>query len=93
MTNEEIKQFYRDISDVCKKYKMNGVTGIWFSGNGHDEFGSIEYWDMTDSRMRAVITFISEKYQRWAKDAFGHIPKPIGQIREVRSDEGGAKQN
>jgi hypothetical protein len=83
MTNDEIKAFYREIGAVCSKYKISGVAGVWFSGNGHDEFGQMLYWDIADSRMKLIIEDLSQKYSYWAKHTLGHISRPLGPIREI----------
>lgn len=84
MKNDEIKSFYREISDVCRKYDIAGFAGVWFSGAGHEEFGQIKNWDVTDHRMKAIMDMIAEKYERWAKETVGHVGRPLGEIREVR---------
>ena len=84
MTVEQVKQFYREVGDVCIKHNISGVAGVWFSGEGHDEFGQLQFHDIADSRMGALTRIIAEMYNEWAKVAIKHTPKPIGNIHEVR---------
>ncbi len=87
MSNEEIKAFYREIGEVCRKHKLSGLAGVWFSGAGHDEFGQLLFWDVTNTRMKLIVEDLSEKYQYWAKHTVGHIKRPLGSIRELSQDD------
>jgi hypothetical protein len=93
MTIEEIKQFYREIGDVCIKYNISGITGVWFSGEGNDEFGGLQYHDVNDSRMGLIIQAISGMYAEWARVALNHVPKPIGSIHEIRRPDNDTADN
>jgi hypothetical protein len=84
MTTEEITQFYREIGGVCKKYNMSALVGVWFSGRGHDELGKMMFWDLSDTRMKAIVEAIAAKYEAWAKESVKYTPKPLGKIHEVR---------
>ena len=88
MTKEEIKQFYREIGEVCAKHNIGGIAGVWFSGKGHDEFGQMLFWDVADHRMKLIVTDLSEKYQYWAKHTLAHIPRPLGNIQEITKRDG-----
>ena len=89
MTNDEIKNFYREIADVCLKYKMNGLVGTWFSGEGHDEMGQIQFWEPTSTQMKLIIMGISEKYLQWRGEVFKKPVNVIGRINERRSTDKG----
>lgn len=87
MTNDQIKAFYREIGDVCRKYKMSALAGVWFSGEGNDEFGQLQFWDVSDTRMRLIVEDLSEKYEYWAKHTLGYIKRPLGSIHEILKDD------
>ena len=87
MVNKEIEQFYRDIADVCLKYKISGIAGVWFSGEGHDEFGQLAFYDVT-TEMKTVVQMITEKYELWAGEAATHT-NVTTKIHEMRSNEPG----
>jgi len=91
MTNEEIKQFYREIADVCLKHDISGIAGVWFGGSKSNEFGQLLYWDVTDTHMKAIIKDLSEKFEYWAKHTVGHIKRPLGEIREIHGRGKGEK--
>jgi len=93
MTNEEIKQFYRDIADVCLKHDIHGIAGVWFGGSKSDEFGQLLYWNITDSVMKMIIKDLSEKYEYWARHTLRHVKRPLGNIHEMRSNKGDSENN
>lgn len=93
MTNEQIKQFYREIGDVMNKHKVSGIAGVWFAGEGHDEFGQLVFWDAANGQMKRVVELINKKYEGWARDVVGKELPVIGMVRESRSSAGDSEKN
>ena len=90
---EQIKQFYRDIGDVCIKHNISGVAGMWLSGEGNDKFGQLVFNNPADSRTGVLMGLIADKYAEWTRDVLKHVPKPIGTIREVRRSDNDTADN
>lgn len=84
MTNEQTKQFYSDIADVCKKHNISGIVGPWWGGDGDDSYGYIKYWDITSTDMKRVVDALAEKFEEWERELLGREPITLGEIREVR---------
>lgn len=93
MTLEEIKQFYREIGDVCIKHNIAGIAGVWFGGEGSDEMGQLEFYDIANTRMGLLMNMIGDRYKEWARDTVKHVPKPIGSFREIRRPDNDTADN
>jgi len=78
--NEAIEAFYREIGQVCVKHNIAGLVGMWFH-KSTDNYGFITNYDVTDSQMKGVCTFVAEKLEGWADDI--HKGPQIGYIKEI----------
>lgn len=86
LTQESIQNFYREIGQVCQKYGVSTLVGIWFEGSAGDHYGFIKNHDITDTRMGLISTAIAEKLGQWADSI--HEGPQTGYIHETISPPG-----
>lgn len=66
MTQEQITNFYAEMAAVCAKYGVEGMAGMWFSGNS-DDYGFFHgYYTGPETATGRVCRLISEKLEGWA---------------------------
>jgi hypothetical protein len=87
MDEKQRETFCREIADVCSKYKIQGLSGIYFEGDA-DNYGFIKCSDLTDFRMKHIVEEISKMLEMWSGDI--HKGESLGSIR-VMSNENKTK--
>lgn len=91
MTEKQVRQFHRELADLCLKFDVTGLAGVWF---GSDEsMGRLEFASLGDMRMKYVIPVISRKWEAFLNDHDIKHPPATGVIHEVRGAAGDAENN
>jgi hypothetical protein len=83
MDEKQRETFYREIADVCAKYKIQGLSGIYFEGDS-DNYGFVKCTDLTDFRMKFVVEHISKLLEQWSHEI--HKGDSLGSVRVLSNE-------
>lgn len=63
MTNEQAKQFYREIGEVCQKHGIGAFVGWWI--NKDDGHGHFSYYNPLDEEMKQAALIMAAMVEMW----------------------------
>jgi hypothetical protein len=88
---QEILQFHRELADLCLKFDIAGLAGVWFGCD--EEMGRLEFADVGDLRMKFLIPVIARKWENFLSDHDIKQGPPTSVIHETRGIAGDAENN
>lgn len=86
MSPDEIRAFYQAIGEVCNRFNIQGVSGVWF-GEG-EEWGKMIFWAATETRMKVVVQALADKFEEFQREIGAGNCEQIGYINEATARNG-----
>lgn len=71
MTDEQVKEFHREIGEIIHKYKLSVFVGIWFEGDSGESWGPVKSWNAGEPEMKRVADYFFDKLEEEIKKIDG----------------------